>query len=231
MKHLKNENGNAAIFMLWLLGIVAIIFVLTINIVKVFIVKEHANLAVEQAALAGTASIIEKTQEAIEKFDNGMTLDPLYLADREAQKLGDLGKNIGELIEKKQLDYMNSGMDEADAFIKAANEILPERIDRHPYLKKEFRDSLGNSRNDAYYIFSSSVTDVIINNEGRPEITEMELSSTEWRVEVKSSVRFESISDNKFISKFVSDIPQKGYGPTLAYLENVYTGTIVFPSP
>ncbi len=231
MKHLKNENGNAAIYMLWLLGIVAVIFILTINIVKVYIVKEHANLAVEQAALAGTASLIEKTQEAIDKFDNRVTVDPLYLADREAQKLGDLGKNVGQLIEKKKIDYMNGGMGEADAFIKAANEILPKRIDRHPFLKKELRDSLGSSSNDAYYIFSSSVMEIINNNEARPQDTEMELSSIEWRVEVKSSVRFETISDNKFISKFVSDIPQKGYGPTLAYLENVYTGTIVFPTP
>jgi hypothetical protein len=53
MKYVQNEKGNAAFYLLWLLGIVAIIFVLTINIIKVYVVKEHANLAVEQAALAG----------------------------------------------------------------------------------------------------------------------------------------------------------------------------------
>ena len=120
MTYLKNEKGNAVIFLLWLLGIVAIIFVLTINIVKVYIVKEHANLAVEQAALAGTSVLLEKTKEAIEEFDSKPDL--LYLADRDLQRLADGGRGVGDLIEEKKLNYMAGGMDESNAYIKAANE-------------------------------------------------------------------------------------------------------------
>jgi hypothetical protein len=231
MSYLRNEKGNAAIFLLWLLGIFTIVFLISINIVKVYIVKEHASLSVDQAALAGTAAIIERTKKAVEDFDEKETLDPLYIADRASQRAASLGKSVGQLIEEKKNEYLNSGMDEADAYIKAVNKILPNHIHAHPFLKKEMRSNLGLSSSDAKYIYSPAVLDVIANNQGRTEDTEPVLSTSEWRIEVKSTVRFESITDNKFISKFISDIPQKGYGPKLSYLEAVYTGTIVLPTP
>ncbi|KAA9015975.1 pilus assembly protein TadG-related protein [Niallia endozanthoxylica] len=222
MKFVKNENGNAAIFMLWLLGIVAIIFVIIVNIIKVYVVKEQANLAVEQAALAGTAVLLEKTKEAVNEFDTRPTVDPLYLADREVQKLTDSGKSVEMLIEEETEKYLARGMDEGDAYIKAANKILPSRVNGHPFLKKELKRSLGLSSSDAAYLFSSAVLKTIDENEAKTEKTEIELSREDWRVEVKSVVQFETISDQKFIASFLSEIPQKGYGPTLAYLENVY---------
>jgi hypothetical protein len=41
-------------------------------------------------------------------------------------------------------------------------------------------------------------------------------------VEVKSTATFESVNDNKFVEYFERKIPQKGYGPKLKYLENIY---------
>lgn len=219
---MNNEQGNAALYLLWLLSIVAIIFVLTINIVKVYIVKEHANLAVEQAALAGTSVLLKKTKEGVEQFDTRSTLDPLYIADRALQLTIDL-KSVGELIDEKKHEYMSRGMDEADAYIKAANRILPERINRHPYLKRELETTLGSSSSAVYYLVFSTIKDIIEDNNGRIDDTEIELTNHYWRLEVKSTVRFKSISDKKFITNFIEDIPQKGYGPTLSYLENVYS--------
>lgn len=231
MNNLQNERGNASLYLLWLLGIVAIIFVLTINLVKVYVVKEHANLAVEQAALAGTSVLLEKTKKAVSEFDNSTTINPLYVSDVALQRLTDHGKSVENLIDEKKAELMDGGMDEADAYIKAANNILPVRVDRHPYLKMKLRESLGHSSTDAYYIFASTVQEIISQNGARTEDTEMKFSNDDWRIEVKSTVRFETISDNRYISKFIEDIPQKGYGPTLTYLENVYTGSVIFPTP
>lgn len=222
MKYLVNEKGHATIYFLWLLGIVAVIFVLTINIVKVYIVKEHANLAVEQAALAGTAVLLDRTKKAVEEFDTSPTTDLLYIDDRNYQRFLDDGKGVGELIEEKQSDYISSGMDEANAYIKAANQILPIRIDRHPYLKKELRYTLGYSSSDAYYIFSSAVQDIINQNKAKTDETEVKFTGL-WQIEVKSAVKFESISDHKFIPLYTDKIYQKGYGPALTYLGYVYS--------
>ncbi|WP_071396390.1 Tad domain-containing protein [Bacillus tuaregi] len=222
MKHLKNENGNAAIFMLWLLGIVAVIFILTVNIVKVYVVKEQANLAVEQAALAGTAVLLDKTKEAVNRFDTRPTIDPLYLADREVQRITDSGKSIEELIQQEMGKFLARGLDEGDSYIMAVNKVLPERIEGHPFLKKELKQSLGLSSSDTVYLFSPAVMSVITDNQARAERTELSLSREHWRIEVKSAVLFESISDESFMSSLLSDIPQIGYGPTLEYLEKIY---------
>jgi hypothetical protein len=218
MRYINNERGNAAIFLLWLLGIVAIIFLLTVNLVKVFIVKEHANVAVEQAALAGTSVLLDKTKEAVSEFDSKFTLDPLYLADREAQRLADGGKSVSQLIEDKKTLLMSRGHGQGDAYIKAANDILPDRIKRHYFLRQELQHVLNYPGSE----FTSAVVQVLDQNQARVEDTEIVLSSDDWRVEVKSTVRFESISDHEYIGEFVKDIPQVGYGPTLKYLENIY---------
>ncbi|MFE8703879.1 hypothetical protein ACFYKX_25230 [Cytobacillus sp. FJAT-54145] len=230
MNYVKDEKGNAAIFMLWLLGMVAIVFILTINIVKVYIVKEHASLSVEQAAIAGTAALLERTKKAVENYDTRPTSDLLYIADRNLQISLD-GASVGQLIESKKNDYMANGMDEGDALVKAVNKLLPERINRSPYLKWEMRNQLGLSSSDAYHIYTPAIMNIIADNKARTEDTEPTLSTTDWRIEVKSTVRFKSIADNKFITAFIDDLPQRGYGPKLIYLEDVYTGTIVFPTP
>ncbi|MDE3840777.1 hypothetical protein C0966_15995 [Bacillus methanolicus] len=222
MKYVQNEKGNAAFYLLWLLGIVAIIFVLTINIVKVYVVKEHANLAVEQAALGGTAVLLEKTEEAVEEFDTSIDLQSI------AQKGLD-GRSVGELIEEKKKEYMDNGADEADAYIKAANEILPDKLQKYPLLKYEFTKRFGSSASEIPEKVRSTVQDIIIENKANTEDTEIEFSQEKWRLEIKSTTTFESISDHKFISKFFKDIPQEGYGPSLKYMESVYSETGILP--
>ncbi|KAB2330090.1 hypothetical protein [Bacillus mesophilum] len=225
MKWLNNERGNAAIFMLWLLGIVAIIFVLTINIVKVYIVKEHSSLSAEQAALAGTAVLIENTAQAIENYER----NPNYLLIREIHELAE-GKSYSEQIEDKKNQYLSSGSDESTAYIKAVNEVLTqERLIENGFLKQELRRELSETKAGAEALVRSAVMNVINSNHARTEDTEISFSLDKWRVEVESTVRFESVSDNKYISRFIEDIPQKGYGPTLAYMENVYASGMNFP--
>jgi hypothetical protein len=223
MKYVQNEKGNAAFYLLWLLGIVAIIFVLTINIIKVYVVKEHANLAVEQAALAGTAVLLEKTKEAVEAFET--STDPLYLLQSGLQKSSNGGQSIWDQIEQKKKEYMDIGADEADAYIKAANEILPEKLQTYSLLKYEFTKRFGNSAFEIPDKVRSTVQDIINENKANTKDTEIEFSQEKWRLEIKSTATFESISDHKYISKFLEDIPQVGYGPTLKYLESVYTET------
>jgi hypothetical protein len=222
MKYVQNEKGNAAFYLLWLLGIVAIMFVLTINIVKVYVVKEHANLSVEQAALAGTAVLLEKTKESVEAFDTSIDLQSI------AQKELD-GRSVEMLIEDKKKNYMNNGNDEGDAYIKAANEILPERLQKYSLLKYEFTKRFGSSASEIPDKVRPTVQDIINENKANIEDTEINFSQDKWRLEIKSTATFESISDHKYISKFLEDIPQKGYGPTLKYLESVYTETGILP--
>lgn len=222
MKYLRNERGNAVFFMLWLLGIVAILFLIVLNLAKVFIVKEHASLSVEQAAIAGTAAIIEKTMEAVKDFDSG--------PESVAQQVLDGGKSIEDLITDKEAEYTANGASESDAFIKAANDVLPPRLDKHPLLKIAFRNRLGNDSSDLYAVATADIQDIIESNQANMEDTEILFDEDDWRLEVKSTATFQSISDNKYIQDFLAKIPQRGYGPSLSYLESVYSGGLpIFP--
>lgn len=222
MKYLRNERGNAVFFMLWLLGIVAILFLIVLNLAKVFIVKEHASLSVEQAAIAGTAAIIVKTKEAVKDFDSG--------PESVAQQVLDGGKSIEDLITDKEAEYTANGASESDAFIKAANDVLPPRLDKHPLLKIAFRNRLGNDSSDLYAVATADIQDIIESNQANMEDTEILFDEDDWRLEVKSTATFQSISDNKYIQDFLAKIPQRGYGPSLSYLESVYSGGLpIFP--
>jgi len=213
MKYLKNERGNSFFYILWLMAIVIIMLVIVLNIAKAFVVKQQADTAVEQAAIAGTREIINKTNEAIEDFDDNIaSLVPHFTE----------GKTIEEQVNEKKNYFMDHNYPKAEAYIKALNEVLPSKIDTYAPLRQKFIDKLGDKTamtNQAW----SAVETIIEENQGNKIDPAPELDFTnDWRLEVKATVTFESISDHKIIAKFLDKIPQKGYGPKLEYLENVY---------
>ncbi|WP_108672186.1 Tad domain-containing protein [Peribacillus acanthi] len=208
MRYLTNEKGNAAFYMLWLVGIVLLLFVIVINIAKVYVVKEQSSLVVDQAAFAGTSVIIDHTKEAIARFDASVFSI--------SQKVMDGGKSITQLVDEKTLSYTNVA--QSDAYIRALNEVLPERIDKYPPLRQEFM----NSFHDVEGLVSPYVQDIILENKSNVEDTEITFSKEKWRLEVVASSTFESVSDQKIIPLFQKKIKQKGYGPSLRYLEKVF---------
>ncbi|WP_163102949.1 TadE/TadG family type IV pilus assembly protein [Peribacillus alkalitolerans] len=208
MRYLTNERGNAVFYMLWLLGIVLILFVIVINIAKVYVVKEQSSLAVDQAAFAGTSVLIDQTKAAVARFDASVFSVP--------QKAMDGGKSISQLVEDKAFEY--SHLSRSEAYIRALNQILPARIEKHPPLKQEFV----NTFYDVEGLVYPSVQDIVLKNESNSEDTEITFSKEEWRLEVVASTTFRSISDQKIIPFFQEKIKQKGYGPSLHYLEEVF---------
>lgn len=92
----------------------------------------------------------------------------------------------------------------------------------YPLLKNKFTERFGSSASEIPDKVRSTVQDIINENKANSEDTEIEFSQEKWRLEIKSTATFESISDHKYISKFLEDIPQVGYGSSLKYLESVY---------
>jgi hypothetical protein len=211
-KYICNEKGNSIFFILWLFGITAVVFLITANIAKVFVVTAQANNSVEQAAFAGTAVLIDETKDVIADFDSS----PLSTA----QKVLDEGKTIAEQVEKRQDEKMSAGYSSSEAYIEALNDVLPDELDEHPLLKQAFDGQFSSYSIDSR--IRSAARAIIDENGANPEDTEIILSTEKWRIEVKSTATFESISDHKLVQVFQRKVPQKGYGPQLAYLEKVY---------
>ncbi len=67
-----------------------------------------------------------------------------------------------------------------------------------------------------------AIQNVIVENNGNTGSTEATISKQKWRVEVKSTVTFETVSDHKWMKPFTTELPQKGYGPQMEYLKAIY---------
>jgi flagellar biogenesis protein FliO len=212
-KYINNEKGNSIFFILWLFGIVAIVFLIVANVSKVYIVQAQADNSVEQAAFAGTSVYITETTKVIEEFDRDLVLSA-------AQKVLDGMKTIEEQVGEKQTEFEDSGQSSDIAYLNALNEVLTKELEEHPQLKKTFSDHF--SQISIENKVKEAAQSMIGANGANPEDTEVKLSEDDWRVEVKSTATFESVNDNKFVEYFERKIPQKGYGPKLKYLENIY---------
>lgn len=211
-KKFRNERGNAAFYMIWLLGIVAILFLIVLNISNVFVTGAHSSNAAEQGAIAGTSVYIEETKKAIEKFDD----NPLS----EATQLHHGGKTMEEVIDDRKNMYQFTGISADQAYIKALNDVLPNEIDAHALLKDTIRDhynSVGINNK-----IHAAVTSVIQENEGNALDTHIILSHEDWRLEVKTTVDYSSISDGEYVSEITDKLKGEGFGPTLDYLEKIY---------
>ena len=212
MKYLSNDRGNSAFYLIWIIGISAVIFVIVVNIAKVYVVKQHAATATQQAAFAGTVVLLEATQEGIENFDSDLTKSA-------AQKVIDKGKSIEDQIDEKVDEFVAQDEDLQLAYIKAYNEVLPEKIKKHPQFKKEMEDTFSDSGLSGKLL--SAVQSTITANEANAESVEVLLSNSKWRVEVTADATYKTITDGTYLKSFTSDIKQKGIGPALQYLESI----------
>ncbi len=129
-KWIHNQRGNSFFYIIWLLGIVAILLLIIVNMAKVYVTKAQANTAVEQSALAGTAVLLKATKEVVTNFDE----DPLAAVP---QKALDGGKSLQDLIDEKQKEFQQQGMVETSAYLSALNDILPESHSKISPSKKE----------------------------------------------------------------------------------------------
>lgn len=212
MKYLSNDRGNSAFYLIWIIGISAVIFVIVVNIAKVYVVKQHAATATQQAAFAGTVVLLEATQEGIQNFDSDLTKSA-------AQKVIDKGKSIEDQIDEKVDEFVEQDEDLQVAYIKAYNLVLPEKIEKHPQFKKEMEDTFRDSGLSGKLL--SAVQSTITANEANAESVEVLLSDTKWRVEVTADATYKTITDGTYLKSFTSDIKQKGIGPSLQYLESI----------
>ncbi|EPD51310.1 hypothetical protein MHH33_15485 [Paenisporosarcina sp. FSL H8-0542] len=211
MKYLSNERGNSAFYIIWLLGISAVIFVIVINIAKVYVVKQQASTATQQAAFAGTIVFLEVTQKGIENFDSDLTKST-------AQKKED-GESIQDQIDHKVDELVSQDVDLQQAYIKAYNEVLPEKLRKHPQFEIEMKETFRDSGLRGKLL--SAVQSTITANEANADDFEVLLSDTKWRVEVTADATYKTITDGTYLQPFTSDIKQKGVGPSLKYLEYI----------
>lgn len=199
------------VYSLWIMLVSIVIVVIIVNLGKVYVVKQQAATATQQAALAGTSVLVKATQLGIAEFDGH--------EDSEEQREEDDGKSISQLIDEKTDENIQAGELKNSAYIHALNEILPERMSKYSMLNEFISiqvDGIGTT-------FTATVRDVIEKNGGNVEQSTVTLVLPDYRVEVKADVTFESITDSNqtYMESMTKEIPQIGYGPSLIYLKGI----------
>lgn len=216
MKHLNNERGNGLVYMLWIMVVSIAICVIVLNIAKVYAVKQQAANATQLAALAGTSVLLNAAKDAIEEFDLQFDAEDVKL-----QLEVDDGKSIGVLVDEKAEEYQNNGLAKDIAYINAMNDILTPRMAAYGLLKSKMDIHVGGVHGK----FKQTVRDVVKKNGGNEDRIVVTFT-TDFRVEVEADVTYESITDSteQYIKKITDEVPQKGYGPSLKFLQGVSTG-------
>ena len=216
MNVLKNERGHGMVYLLWIMVMSIAIFVIVINIGKVYIVKQQAATATQQAALAGTSVLLEATLRGVQNFDNYP--DPEHL-DWKSQRIID-GKSVEALLDEKAAELKRSGQAKDIAYVNAMNAVLQPRISTYDLLSALISQEINASRS----AFTDTIKQVLVANDGNLERSTVTLTVPNYRVEVIADVTYKSITDSaqSYMPDFIKDIPQKGYGPSMTYLDGVY---------
>jgi len=210
MRHVENEKGSAAIYLLWIMTVIIVLTLIIVNIARVYVVKQQASTAAQLGAFAATSEILFATEEAIKDLDKAM-MEELE-ADEEYESLWD------EIDEGKQ-DLIAHGYSDEKAYIKTLNEMLPGKLG-NPILKEAFNAKFRMDAALSTKIYST-VQQVVRENEGNEEHLEILISEEKYRVEVKTDATFKTVTSGEYIDSFEKDIPQIGYGPELSFLQYI----------
>lgn len=216
MNVLKNERGHGMVYLLWIMVMSIAIFVIVVNIAKVYAVKQQAATATQQAALAGTSVLLEATIRGVKNFDDHPdTQDKDWVAQR-----GMDSKSVTALLDEKVTQLKQSGQAEDIAYIQAMNELLPSRIQAYELLEEYIKTEIDASRT----AFTDTVKQVVEANDGNLEGSTVTLTTPEYRIEVIADVTYEAVTDSatSYIKDIVKEIPQKGIGPSMTYLKGMY---------
>lgn len=215
MKCLNNERGSGLVYILWIMVTSIIIFVIVLNIAKVYAVKQQAANATQLGALAGTSVLVNAGKDAMEAFE--LLSDEQDVID---QLLAD-GKTISALVNEKAEEYRNKGLAKDIAYINAMNDILTPRMAAYDLLNDLVDNHIGNVHGK----FNQTVRDVVKKNGGNEERIEITFT-TDFRVEVEADASYESITDSaeKYINSMTEEVKQKGSGPSLLFLKDISTG-------
>ncbi|WLR52596.1 Tad domain-containing protein [Bacillus tianshenii] len=207
---IRNEKGNVTIFVLSVFFLLMIIvFFVLLNFAKVFIDKQQASNSADQASLAATKLIYDKTEEAIKDYDLYAILNPLdpYVP---------IGPDIS--LKEQQLKGMHPNWSKNEIRYAAIDDILTVELSSNVKLQSFILAGLQSASSE----MKGTVNRIITDNGATPAGTTIDMFAKE-RVEVKTSVRYETIKDEEgVIPHFEEQVFQIGKSREIDFVDNVY---------
>lgn len=219
MKYVSNERGNGLVYILWIMVTSIVICVIVLNIAKVYAVKQQAATATQQAAIAGSFEYVNAAKQVIAAFDQLIAMEDEEEAEGEETE-ETVNMSLSDLIDEKASENKGKGQLEEIAYINALNEILPTMEIRFP---DEYQLIMSLYLIPAKKDVEEMAQKVITENDGNLEHFKVNLVLPDYRIEVKASVTYESITDEseEFMKNLEEEVLQKGTGPSLSFLKGI----------
>ncbi|MBS4206158.1 Tad domain-containing protein [Lederbergia citrea] len=210
---MKNEDGNAVLFMLGLLSIMMILFMLVVNMTQVLAVKEQANTTSQQASLAATSVLYEEIWYSIDEYERSLI-----------GMIESYPETIREKVDKRitQLRSNHSYRNDSDNEIrrKAINQVISEQL-RSGIGKEALRNQLENDiRFKIIPKMKTAAVAAIVANNGNVNEAEMQVFKDE-RIYVKASNNVEGSAYNKYFSGIKKKLFQESAGPKVDFVSQL----------
>lgn len=217
-KYMNNERGSGVILTIFNLAIVGIMLILVLNIAMVFTKKEQTSIAAEQASLAATSVVYEEIDPVIQSHKKRVVIG----VDEFGNEIIRWEPLIDKVRERESaIRASHLLLSDNEVHIKAVNDVLISEIPDDEDLPPKITSAL----NSAEFSIPTVIEDIIDENIG--DKTEFKLIN--WglddknRIEVTIETKFEAVDYNGIDYGGESDIPQRGIGPSISFIE--VTGT------
>ncbi|MCM3719804.1 Tad domain-containing protein [Fictibacillus phosphorivorans] len=209
---MNNERGNASFYLIWLLGLTALLFFFVINISKIFFASETATNAAEQASLAATDVVYDAINNAVMEFDSHPIHGPLFFTSHGL-------KSLQDVIEERKIELRSTkpSLTDSRAQIIAMNEILSDEIPQIDALNDKVKSHLESPNTIAALKFA--VEQNISNNKAISEGNSIIYFNNDERIEINAKVNPKLTSFQNFFKKSVDTLRKNGQGPRIPFVK------------
>lgn len=206
---LNNERGSGIYITMFYFVIVGIALILIFNVAMIFIKKEQASNAAEQASFAATRAVYDEVNavvaEHVKKILIGVDKNGVEIFKEEP-----LSEKVA--AREQGIRASNSNLSSNEIHIQAVNEVLLSEIPDDGILEGKII-SVMNSVD-----IQGILKKYIKSNHGKEEITP-DWDIVDYRIEVIAKSEFEAVHYNGIQYDSDDDIPQKGIGPKISFLQ------------
>ncbi|MEK4146306.1 hypothetical protein NST02_04345 [Robertmurraya sp. FSL W8-0741] len=211
-KYLDNERGSGVILTIFSFAIVGIMLILVLNIAMVFTKKEQASIAAEHASIAATSVVYEKIDSVVKHHVKKVLIG----IDEDGVEIFKYEPLIDKVRDKESaIKASNPWLSNNEAYIKAVNDVLSKEIPDDEDLPAKISAAIDSAK----YSIPSVIRNTIAENSGEVTDFDWNFLYDENRIEVIAKTKFEAVNHDGIQFGGESDIPQRGKGPVISFIE------------
>ncbi|WP_280771161.1 hypothetical protein [Salipaludibacillus daqingensis] len=206
-RYINNQNGSTVFYLIWGFFLMGMLLILTFNIVNIYVVKNQANIAADQASMAASSEVYKSIKDVISDYEPPGILG---LLEEEEETLAE---KIEEEIES--LETSHGYLSTTETEIRAINNVLNDELTTNNHLRSEISESI----NDSLPSVINVVEKVLEQNNAIVTGSKITLFNEDLRVEVMTSTEYNTTEYSSMMPTLSEDIDQKGVGLSVSFAD------------